>query len=96
MEREQIIQILSSQRPALEELGIESWSLFGSAVRGENQPESDIDILVEFKSKATFDRYMELKFFLEDLVGGHVDLVTHKALRPSMRPAIEREAVRVA
>ena len=96
MKQDQIIQLLSRQRSALDRLGIESLSLFGSVVRGENQPESDMDILVEFKSKATFDRYMELKFFLEDLLESRVDLVTHKALRPSMRPVIQREAIRVA
>jgi hypothetical protein len=96
VEREQIIRLLSEQRPALDRLEIESLSLFGSVVRGENRPESDIDILVEFKSRATFGRYIELKFFLEDLLGSRVDLVTHKALRPGMRPTIEREAIRVA
>ena len=96
MERDQIIRLLSEQRSAFDQLGIESLSLFGSVVRGENRPESDIDILVEFKSKATFGRYMDLKFFLEDLLGSRIDLVTRKALRPGMRPTIEQEAIRVA
>jgi predicted nucleotidyltransferase len=96
VERDQIIRILSEQRSAFDRLGIESLSLFGSVVRGEDRPESDVDILVKFKSKATFDRFMELKFLLEDLLGGRVDLVTRKALRPSMRPGIEQEAIRVA
>jgi predicted nucleotidyltransferase len=96
MERDQIIRLLSSQQQAFDDLGVESLSLFGSVVRGENRPESDIDVLVEFRGKATFDRYMELKFLLEDLLGGRVDLVTRKALRPGMQPTIEHEAIRVA
>jgi predicted nucleotidyltransferase len=55
-----------------------------------------VDILVEFESKAIFDRYMDPKFLLEDLLGSRVDLVTWKALRPSMRSSIEEQAVRVA
>jgi predicted nucleotidyltransferase len=96
VERDQIIGLLSAQRQAFDRLGVRSLALFGSVARGESRSESDVDILVEFKGRATFDRYMELKFFLEDLLSGRVDLVTRKALRPSMRPTIEEEAIRVA
>ena len=87
---------MSEQQQAFDHLGVKSLSLFGLVVQGGSRLESDVDILVEFKGRATFDRYMELKFFLEDLLGGDVDLVTRKALRPSMRPTIEQEAIRVA
>ncbi|MGH2392224.1 MAG: nucleotidyltransferase family protein, partial [Candidatus Limnocylindria bacterium] len=70
--------------------------LFGSAIRGELSGASDVDVLVEYDGAATFDRYMDLKFFLEDLLGRKVDLVTRNGLRPRMRPSIESEAVRVA
>ncbi len=96
MEREHVIQVLSEQQQEFRRLGVRSLALFGSVVRGAERPDSDIDILVEFEGKATFDRYMELKFFLEDLLGRSVDLVTHKALRPILRPSVEREAVYVA
>jgi predicted nucleotidyltransferase len=52
--------------------------------------------LVEFDGAPTFDLFMDLKFFLEDPLSRRVDLVTRAALRPKMRPIIEREAVRVA
>ncbi len=91
-----MIQVLSEQQQEFRRLGVRSLALFGSVVRGAERPDSDIDILVEFEGKATFDRYMELKFFLEDLLGRSVDLVTHKALRPILRPSVEREAVYVA
>lgn len=55
-----------------------------------------MDLLVAFEGLPTFDRYMGLKLFLEDLLGRRVDLVTEDALRPELRPAIEREAIRVA
>ena len=76
--------------------GVVSISLFGSVVRGEATLESDIDVLVEFDGPVTFDRYMGLKLFLEDLLGAKVDLVTPRSLKPRIRPQIEAEAVRVA
>lgn len=96
MKREQVIKKLTERRDEFDRLGVKSLSLFGSAARDETQAESDIDVLVEFDGKATFDRYMDLKFYLEDLLGRRIDLVTRKALRPSLRPTIENEAVRVA
>ncbi len=96
MERDQVISLLSKQRSRIDQLGVKSLSIFGSTARGESQPESDVDVLVEFEGKATFDRYMELEFLLEDLLGTRVDLVTRKALRPEMRSKVEEEALRVA
>jgi predicted nucleotidyltransferase len=96
MKRDQVIKLISEQQQALDRLGVEMLSLFGSVAREEAHADSDIDVLVDFKEKATFDRYMDLKFFLEDLLGNRVDLVTRNALRPSMRPSIEQEAIRVA
>ena len=57
---------------------------------------SDIDVLVEFAGAPTFDRYMDLKFFLESLFGISVDLVTVDAVKPRMWPAIERSLINVA
>jgi predicted nucleotidyltransferase len=91
-----VIKLISEQQQALDRLGVEMLSLFGSVAREEARPNSDIDVLVDFKEKATFDQYMDLKFFLEDLLGSRVDLVTRNALRPSMRPSVEQEAIRVA
>jgi len=63
--------------------------VFGSFARGEEKAESDIDVLVEFEADyETFDNYMDLKFFLEDLFGRNVDLVTIDALRPQLKDAI--------
>ena len=91
MERDQLIRILSQQGQEFERLGVKSLALFGSVGRGESRPESDVDILVEFEGKATFDRYMELKFFLEDLLGRDVDLVLADTLKDQIRPKIAKE-----
>jgi hypothetical protein len=61
-------------------------------VRDESTPGSDIDLLVEFQ-EATYDHYMDLKFFLEDLFETEVDLVLADAVKPRLRPYISREVV---
>jgi hypothetical protein len=53
-------------------------------------------VLVVFEGKPTFDAFMDLLFYLEDLLGARVDLVTDNALRPQVRQAIEGELVDVA
>ena len=68
---------------------------FGSTARDAARVDSDIDVLVSFDGPATSERYFGVQFLLEDLLGRPVDLVTDKALRPELRPFIEREAVHV-
>jgi len=75
---------------------VKALSVFGSAARGELADGSDVDILVVFNQKATLDLFMDLKFYLEELLGTGVDLVTDKALRPQVRQAIEGEIIDVA
>jgi len=75
---------------------VKTLAVFGSVARGEGRPGSDVDVLVAFDGPADFDRFMDLKFFLEDVLGVRVDLITDKALRPQLRSAIEEEAIHVA
>ncbi len=66
--------------------------VFGSFARGEEKEGSDIDVLVDFEEGAkTFDNFMELKFFLEDVFVRKVDLVTVSALRPQLKENILRD-----
>ena len=96
MKKEQILTLLAAHRADLDRYGVKSLALFGSVARDDAGEDSDIDVLVEFEGPATFDGYMELKFYLEDLLGKPVDLVTPKALRPQLRPRIEQELVYVS
>ena len=96
MRKNDVVKLLADHRQELVQFGVKSLALFGSVVRDEAQPASDVDILVEFEDRATFDRYMDLKFYLERLLGCQVDLVTHKALKPRLRPYVEEEALYVA
>ena len=96
MNRSQILQLLAQNKATLaDRFGLVALALFGSTARDAAGPHSDIDILVSFNGPATSDRYFGVQFFLEDLLGRPIDLVTDKALRPELRPFIELEAVHV-
>jgi len=95
MGRNEILRILSEHRAEIESFGAKSLALFGSFAREEACQQSDIDILVQFDGPPTFDRYMGLKIYLEDLLGVRVDLVTPRALKPRVRPYVEKEAIYV-
>ena len=96
MNRAEVLDQLARNKPTLvARCGVDRLALFGSTVRDAARADSDIDILVSFDGPATSERYFGVQFFLEDLLGRPVDLVTDKALRPELRPFIEREAVHV-
>ena len=96
MERSKIIDLLTRHKAELaRRFGVLRLALFGSTARNEARQESDVDILVAFDGPATSARYFGLQFYLEDLLGRPVDLVTDKALRPELRPHVEDEAIHV-
>lgn len=74
--------------------GVRELSLFGSAVRGEMGPDSDIDVLVEFDPAARIGifKFESLAEGLEAMAGRKVDLVTKRGLKPWVRPEVLREA----
>lgn len=79
-----------------EKFGVKELGIFGSYVRGEESEVSDLDILVEFaEGKKTFDNYMDLKFYLEDLIGVKVDLAIKSAIKPRLKKYILEEVVYV-
>jgi len=94
--RAETIALLGRHKPEMQRrFGVHSLALFGSRARDSAGAGSDIDILVAFDGPATSARYFGLQFFLEDLLGGSVDLVTDRALHPRLRPFIERDAIHV-
>ena len=87
--KETILEMLRSHADALRRMGVETIGLFGSVVRGEDTPASDVDILVEFdEKKNTFGNFNALCDFLERTIGDHYDLVTRNSLSPYMGPHI--------
>ncbi|MDP2025735.1 nucleotidyltransferase family protein [Sulfuriferula sp.] len=96
MNRTQALQLLTQHKSELmRRFGVTDLALFGSTVRNAARTDSDVDVLVAFDGPATSARYFGVQFYLEDLMGCPVDLVTDKALRPELRPYIENEAVHV-
>ncbi len=94
--RGEVIDILRAHRDSLaERFGVAELALFGSFARDQATEASDVDILVAFDGPAPSRSYFGVQFYLEDLLGRRVDLVTTKALRPWFRPYVEREAVHV-
>lgn len=96
MSRPQVLRQLADHKAELaRRFGVTRLALFGSMVRGTAGAESDVDVLVAFDGPAASARCFGVQFYLEDLLGRRVDLVTDKALRPELRPYVEREAVHV-
>ncbi len=96
MNRDDVLNALRAHKAILSErFGVAELALFGSFARDQAADKSDVDILVRFDGPATSRAYFGVQFYLEDLLGYSVDLVTDKALRAEMRPYIEREMVSV-
>ncbi len=96
MNRDQTLRLLAEHKADLtRRFGVVDLALFGSTVRGDERVDSDIDILVSFDGPSTSQRYFGVQFYLEDLLGRPVALVTRKALRRELAPYVEREAIRV-
>ncbi len=90
--KREIFKTISDHSAQLKDLGVKRLGLFGSFVRGEQTPESDIDFLVQFEpDKKNFDNFMHLSRLLEDLLQRPVEIVTTEALSPYIGPHILSE-----
>lgn len=94
LERDEIVEALRQHRPIFDRFGVRSVALFGSTVRGEAQPHSDIDLLIEFEAgrPSGLFEFVELKHALEGLLGRPVDLTTAPNIKPRLRSRILSEA----
>ncbi len=90
--KHEILNALGQHRTHLRALGVKRIGLFGSFVRGDQRPDSDIDLLVEFEQgRKTFDSFMALAFLLEEILQHKIELVTLEALSPYIGPYILKE-----
>jgi len=95
MNSNEALETLRRSEQALRARGVRRAALFGSVVRGENGPGSDIDIMVEIDPDAhitVFD-YVGLKEYIGDLFDGSVDVVSRDSLKPHVRPAVMANAI---
>ena len=93
--REDVLKKLEHHLPQIQQqFGIETLGIFGSVARGEDGPESDIDILYKFSTEVIrLRQFMGLKEYLEDLLGRNVDLIGINWMEPSIRPFIEQDMI---
>lgn len=96
MSRAEIISLIQQHRPNLSKFGVKSLAIFGSYARGEENANSDIDILVEFEGKVTFNGFMDTKFYLEDLLSTKVDLALPQTLKPRLKEHIMKDLIYVS
>jgi hypothetical protein len=95
--KQDVLDVIYQNKCQLRALGVKRIGLFGSFVRGEQRPESDIDFLVEFEQgRKTFDSFMELSFLLERTQKHRIELVTVESLSPYIGPYILKEVEYVA
>lgn len=93
LSRQQTIDVLTAIEPEIRALGVARLALFGSVLRNDARPDSDVDLLVQFIPGAkTYDHFLALSELLEQRLGRSVELVTTEALSPFIGPRILAEA----
>jgi uncharacterized protein len=95
VDRQQILDRLRQNEPALRAQGVTHAALFGSCARGNDRPDSDIDIMVEIAPDTRMDlfQYVGIVQYIEELFPVPVDVANRAGLKPFVRPSAEREAV---
>lgn len=96
MRRDEVLRILAEHQAELANLGVGSIALFGSVARGEARPGSDVDLLVDFNQPVSLFELVDLKDYLEQLLGCSVDLVPRDSLKRQLRDRILKEAIPAA
>ena len=91
-----LLESLKLHQKEIKAYGVKSLGLFGSFVRNTPNENSDIDLLVDFEPhKKTYDNFMDLSFFLENLFGRKIELVTPQSLNKYIGPHILKEVENV-
>ena len=92
--KEEVIRKLRDNMDKIRSFGVKKIGIFGSVARGKATEKSDIDIIVEFEEKRkNFENFIELAFFLEELLGKKVDLLTPESISPYIQPYIKVEVI---
>jgi len=95
MRSDEALQILAAHRQELDKFGVKSLAIFGSVARNEARPDSDVDILVEFAEPVGLFEFVDLKDYLQKLLGCPVDLGTPTSLKPRLQEQVLKEAIYV-
>lgn len=93
LSRDEAVRRIVAAEADIRAFGVRRLALFGSVLRDEARPDSDVDLLVEFlPGEKTFDHFMGLALFLEDLLEHRVELLTPESLSPYIGPHILKAA----
>jgi predicted nucleotidyltransferase len=91
----EVLRVIREKQPELTgRFTVRRIGVFGSFARDNAGSESDVDVLVEL-AEPTFDHYMDLKFYLEEVLKRSVDLVMADTVKPRLKPIIGKEVVYV-
>ncbi len=94
--KEGLLSVLASHRGDIKGFGVQALGLFGSFVRNEQKNESDIDFLVDFEPEQyKYRNFINLAYYLEDLLGRKVEVVTRSGMSPYLAPHILKEVENV-
>jgi predicted nucleotidyltransferase len=97
MNQTEAITKLQAYGPAIKALGATSLYLYGSTVRDEAGPKSDLDLFIDYDAASRFNAFdlIGIKLFLEEQLHARVDVTTRDGLHPRLRQGIEQSAIRV-
>lgn len=94
--KQALISLLKANNQKLKSYGVSRLSIFGSFITGKFNADSDVDLLVDFNpGQKSYDSFMDLSFFLEDILGRRVELVTPQSLSKHIVPYILKQAKKV-
>ena len=96
MRRADVVARIQAHKHELRRFNVKGLSLFGSVARDEAGADSDVDVVAEFDGPRGLREYMGLVFFLEELLGVHVDVITQHGNPPRLQERVDRDAYRVA
>lgn len=91
----QVAEIKKRAEPVLRSFGIKRAAVFGSAARGEDRPDSDVDLLIAFGKPTGMIEYMRFLYEMERILQKKVDVVTEKSVNKFVRPHVERDLVTI-
>lgn len=95
--KDELIFLIRENAVAIKEKGVQRLGIFGSFVRNDMTEKSDVDFLVEFEpGKTTYDNFITLAYFLEDICGRRIELLTKKGLSKYIGPKILKTTEYVA
>lgn len=95
--KEELVSAISTHKELIRSFGVKSIGIFGSFSKGHQHESSDVDLLVDFRpGQKTFDNFIDLSYFLEELFGRKVELLTPQSLSKFIGPYILKEVENVS